>query len=71
MTKTNGRKATATVTPHPMAAFDRAYEGVWRGIVETPKGRVYSCLWRRDEAPTADEVLDVWATDRKAFRAGY
>jgi hypothetical protein len=47
------------------------YEGVWVGTIETPSGRVYSCSWRRDEAPSEAEVLEVWRTDRKAFNPGY
>lgn len=47
------------------------YSDLWHAIVETPRGRVYNCSWRKDEAPTEDEIKEAWLTERHIFTPGY
>lgn len=64
------RVLTAEVKKHPNRGIVPGYENVWVGTVETWKGLVYSCSWRRETPPTTTEVLNAFKTDRNAFDPG-
>lgn len=59
-----------SIRPHPMSGYIPGYEGVWNCTVQR-RGKVYTCTWRRDEAPTEAEVLAAWNNDRGSFTPGY